>query len=250
MIRTDLEKKAAAKMELRRRKADRMTVYGVVCPTNGLIRCWQDKGSGLIEVDEDPDVSIPLKMERALITPKPIKLIYGGRGSGKSENIAAIMSAKVKDYGRKVGAFREYQNSIEDSVHSIISKKIQSANLPRFNITETKITHENGGSVKYRGLARNPEGIKSMDDFDDFWIEEAATISAKSLEILEPTIRNENRSEEHTSELQSPMYLVCRLLLEKKKKKKTTTTTNNKHPQPNTNDTTQRAHAAESTQEY
>src|SRR5437762_5879363 len=29
------------------------------------------------------------------------------------------------------------------------------------------------------------------------------------------------RSEEHTSELQSPMYLVCRLLLEKKKKKST-----------------------------
>src|SRR5437763_4371959 len=29
------------------------------------------------------------------------------------------------------------------------------------------------------------------------------------------------RSEEHTSELQSPMYLVCRLLLEKKKKKTT-----------------------------
>src|SRR5437762_5352484 len=27
------------------------------------------------------------------------------------------------------------------------------------------------------------------------------------------------RSEEHTSELQSPMYLVCRLLLEKKKKR-------------------------------
>src|SRR5437762_8116702 len=33
--------------------------------------------------------------------------------------------------------------------------------------------------------------------------------------------RRGQRSEEHTSELQSPMYLVCRLLLEKKKKKKT-----------------------------
>src|SRR2546425_5731806 len=33
------------------------------------------------------------------------------------------------------------------------------------------------------------------------------------------------RSEEHTSELQSLAYLVCRLLLEKKKKKKTTITT-------------------------
>src|SRR2546425_12863758 len=32
--------------------------------------------------------------------------------------------------------------------------------------------------------------------------------------------RFSNRSEEHTSELQSLAYLVCRLLLEKKKKKK------------------------------
>src|SRR5437762_11419865 len=34
------------------------------------------------------------------------------------------------------------------------------------------------------------------------------------------------RSEEHTSELQSPMYLVCRLLLEKKKKNHKLTLTN------------------------
>src|SRR5205809_3721180 len=32
---------------------------------------------------------------------------------------------------------------------------------------------------------------------------------------------SERRSEEHTSELQSRLHLVCRLLLEKKKKKKT-----------------------------
>src|SRR5437764_13702332 len=36
------------------------------------------------------------------------------------------------------------------------------------------------------------------------------------------TCRKKSRSEEHTSELQSPMYLVCRLLLEKKKKKNQT----------------------------
>src|SRR5438067_11132496 len=35
-----------------------------------------------------------------------------------------------------------------------------------------------------------------------------------------PTPRGTNRSEEHTSELQSRFDLVCRLLLEKKKKKK------------------------------
>src|SRR5437879_7879733 len=43
------------------------------------------------------------------------------------------------------------------------------------------------------------------------WRSGLAAVDALSQEL--------NRSEEHTSELQSPMYLVCRLLLEKKKKK-------------------------------
>src|SRR5947209_13121690 len=37
--------------------------------------------------------------------------------------------------------------------------------------------------------------------------------------VLRPHTRRVARSEEHTSELQSRQYLVCRLLLEKKKKK-------------------------------
>src|SRR5207244_4574329 len=42
----------------------------------------------------------------------------------------------------------------------------------------------------------------------------------KAHDGLERTLRNDfMRSEEHTSELQSPDHLVCRLLLEKKKKK-------------------------------
>src|SRR5437762_8098435 len=45
-----------------------------------------------------------------------------------------------------------------------------------------------------------------------WWIRQAITRS----------IADQARSEEHTSELQSPMYLVCRLLLEKKKQNRTT----------------------------
>src|SRR5690348_18209365 len=37
--------------------------------------------------------------------------------------------------------------------------------------------------------------------------------------LVKSLIQSEARSEEHTSELQSPVHLVCRLLLEKKKKK-------------------------------
>src|SRR5438552_5738951 len=38
------------------------------------------------------------------------------------------------------------------------------------------------------------------------------------------SMRTARRSEEHTSELQSPDHLVCRLLLEKKNKRKNETT--------------------------
>src|SRR5437879_9900969 len=44
----------------------------------------------------------------------------------------------------------------------------------------------------------------------------------KTLRLSYADIRAMPRSEEHTSELQSPMYLVCRLLLEKKKQKRHT----------------------------
>src|SRR2546426_6816519 len=55
-----------------------------------------------------------------------------------------------------------------------------------------------------------------------FW-QDAQSKSGRSLErrAFSQRYTDEKRSEEHTSELQSPCNLVCRLLLEKKKKKKT-----------------------------
>src|SRR5690348_17474431 len=47
--------------------------------------------------------------------------------------------------------------------------------------------------------------------------------SSNSCFNYENTTHYLSRSEEHTSELQSPVHLVCRLLLEKKKKKKNQT---------------------------
>src|SRR5438552_7205900 len=45
----------------------------------------------------------------------------------------------------------------------------------------------------------------------------------------ESSARKMGRSEEHTSELQSPDHLVCRLLLEKKKTQNTTRKNTTKH---------------------
>src|SRR5256885_12981706 len=50
------------------------------------------------------------------------------------------------------------------------------------------------------------------------WRKFATRLSAKPASLSEPSRTCRPRSEEHTSELQSPCNLVCRLLLEKKKK--------------------------------
>src|SRR2546426_9271480 len=64
----------------------------------------------------------------------------------------------------------------------------------------------------YTTLFRSPRGTATID-----WTPASQSLTVKiSLVGLAPS--STHRSEEHTSELQSPCNLVCRLLLEKKKK--------------------------------
>src|SRR5258708_26276717 len=79
----------------------------------------------------------------------------------------------------------------------------------------------------YTTLFRSPAlgcdaGLAGLHQCDAGYIQSRARLSAGRGTC--PTISplDNRRSEEHTSELQSPDHLVCRLLLEKKKKKTTT----------------------------
>ena len=60
------------------------------------------------------------------------------------------------------------------------------------------------------GLYFDQDGILRVQESESV----AATVTS-----IKPQAAENKRSEEHTSELQSPCNLVCRLLLEKKKKK-------------------------------
>src|SRR2546429_10007246 len=51
----------------------------------------------------------------------------------------------------------------------------------------------------------------------DFSLTSAFSFRRRRLKLRVPNASSEARSEEHTSELQSRLHLVCRLLLEKKK---------------------------------
>jgi phage terminase large subunit len=133
-------------------------------------------------------VQVPDKLIPLIVKPKPLKIMVGGRGSGKSETTAQCM-LKFCDDGERVLCAREFQNSLDDSVHSLLKRKIDDLGITTLNVLASAIQSANNGEVIYKGLARNIQSIKSLDYIKKVWIEEGQTVSQESIDTLFPTIR-------------------------------------------------------------
>lgn len=128
-----------------------------------------------------------------LLKPKRYKGAFGGRGGAKSHFFAELLVERCyADPLRAVG-IREIQHSLRDSVRQLLIDKIQSLGLGWFfEPFEGEIRGRNGSLIIFRGMqSYNAETIKSLEGFDIAWVEEAQTMSAKSWELLRPTIRRE-----------------------------------------------------------
>lgn len=95
---------------------------------------------------------------------------------------------KFCEDGERLCCAREFQNSIDESVHPLIKSRIDAIDSV-CSFTATTINSPVGGEIFYRGLARNPMSIKSMFGVKRIWVEEAQTLSDATLDLLEPTIR-------------------------------------------------------------
>ena len=136
-----------------------------------------------------PRLQIPKKLLPLQQKKKRFKIVIGGRGSAKSTTIADLCLMDSQVQGLKIGCFREFQNSIEDSVHSLLTDEVARLGIGGYTSQNNAIFNTNGGEFKFRGLSRNTESVKSMHGFDRFWVEEAQFLSAKSLKMLTPTLR-------------------------------------------------------------
>ncbi len=117
-------------------------------------------------------------------------MAYGGRGSGKSFTFTDALIVKALTSRVRVLCAREFQNSISDSVHRLLAKRIEDLGLSAyFTIQRDTISSKNGSEFTFKGLRHNSESIKSTAGINICWIEEAQTISQESLDILIPTIR-------------------------------------------------------------
>lgn len=137
-------------------------------------------------------ICLPEKMKK-LFEPWRYKILYGGRGAGKSHSIAAALLVLGMRKPLRILCARELQNSIRDSVHKLLSDKIAEHGLEGFySVDLTTIKGKNGTEFFFEGLKSNIDKVKSYEGIDIVWVEEAHLVTKRSWDTLIPTIRKEN----------------------------------------------------------
>lgn len=126
-----------------------------------------------------------------LMQPCRYKVLFGGRGSGKSWAISDALLLEGIRRPIRVLCGREFQVSIKDSVHHLLKRRIDDLGLgDYYEVQDQTIKGKrNGTSFIFKGLRHNISSIKSMSGISHCWIEEAQTISTESWKTLVPTIR-------------------------------------------------------------
>lgn len=122
--------------------------------------------------------------------PARYKVLHGGRGGAKSWGVARELLVQGYVKPIRVLCAREFQRSITDSVHKLLSDQIVELGLQdHYEILQTAIRGRNGTEFAFAGLHHNITGLKSFEGVDIAWVEEAQTVSKSSWDILIPTIR-------------------------------------------------------------
>jgi len=126
-----------------------------------------------------------------LLAPRRFKGLSGGRGAGKSHFVAERMLEDCLVQHTRLACIREFQSSIKDSVKQTLEDKIEKFGVRRlFRITDVEITGPHESLIVFKGMqSHSADSIKSLEGFNRAWVEEAQTISQRSLDILTPTLR-------------------------------------------------------------
>jgi phage terminase large subunit len=140
-------------------------------------------------VKVDIEAEVPEYTEGLLLPGYRYRVLYGGRGGGRSWTVARTLLSKGATQRLRILCTRELQVSIRDSVHQLLRDQITLMGLPGFSVTEREIRHVNGTLFIFLGLRYNVEQVKSLEGVDICWVEEAERVPKASWEVLIPTVR-------------------------------------------------------------
>lgn len=129
-----------------------------------------------------------------LLAPARYKGAFGGRGSGKSHFFAELLVEEhITNPGMRSVCVREVQRSLAQSSKRLIEDKIQALGVSEmFDVKEAEIRAPGGGLIIFQGMQNHTaDSIKSLEGYRVAWVEEAQSLSQRSLDLLRPTIRAE-----------------------------------------------------------
>jgi phage terminase large subunit len=133
-----------------------------------------------------PEVFAPL------VPPARYKAARGGRGGAKSHFFGDLaVTRTMRESGLRMVCVREIQNSLRQSVKKLLEDRIAERGLSaHYRVLESEIRTPGNGLIIFQGMKdQTNDSIKSLESFDIAWVEEAQTLSKRSLEKLRPTIR-------------------------------------------------------------
>lgn len=133
-----------------------------------------------------------------LLEPADWKGAHGGRGSGKTHFFGELAIDEALRFpgdfgeGLRLICIREVQKDLSQSSKLIIEDKIAKHGLGAkdgFKIWKDRIETPGDGVIIFKGMNDyTAESAKSLERFRRAWIDEAQTLSARSLSLLGPTI--------------------------------------------------------------
>lgn len=140
-----------------------------------------------------PDKLLPL-LDAEVINKYRIFIIEGGRGSSKTQTVGRLILHFCEILPKlRCMAAREQQNSIEDSVYTVLKDLIMKNSL-KFEMTKTRIeSGDTRSTIGFKGLReQGVVNVKGMEAVDIVWVDEAQSITKVTLDTLLPTIRKNN----------------------------------------------------------
>lgn len=134
-----------------------------------------------------------------LLEPARYKGAHGGRGSGKSQFFGGLgvedglrLPGEIGE-GMRMVCIREVQKTLKESAKRLIEDKLAEYRLGEadgFKVYADRIATPKDGVIIFQGMQDSTaESIKSLEGFHRAWVEEAQTLSSRSLQLLRPTIR-------------------------------------------------------------
>ena len=134
---------------------------------------------------------------KPLIQKARYKVLYGGRGSGKSYFLAELAVEVSRRIGTVILCAREFQGSLDDSVYQLLIETIDRLGYAdEFDILKSTITHKGtGAKFVFYGIKNNVTKIKSIQGVGVCWVEEAEAVTKNSWDVLIPSIRGDKNAE-------------------------------------------------------